>query len=68
MGFWCLVLKECFKKKGQKEREFFGWTDGHAREQKRQAFGNTIFYLILLKATAELRVDVFHYNVYLQSV
>ena len=36
----CFGLKNCFKRKGKKEREFFGWTDGHAREQERQANGN----------------------------
>ena len=34
---------------------FFGWTDGHAREQEGQANGNKTFYFILLKVTARLR-------------
>ena len=41
--------------KRKKEREFFGWTDGHAREQERHANGNKTFYLILLKVTAKVR-------------
>ena len=42
MGFLCLVLKNCFKRKGQKERDFFGWIDWHARVQERQANGKNI--------------------------
>ena len=53
-GFLCLVWKKCFKRKGQKEREFFGWTDEGAREQERQANENKISYLILLEITARL--------------
>ena len=58
-------LKNCFKRKGEKEREFFGCTDGHVREQERQANGNKIFYLILLEITARLLsiIDVFKSNV-----
>ena len=50
-----LGLKNCFKRKGKREREFFGWTDGHAREQGRQVNGNKTFYHILLKVTAKLK-------------
>ena len=53
-GFLVFGLKNCFKRKGEKEREFFGWTDGHAREQERQANGNKISYLILLEITTKL--------------
>ena len=37
-GF-CCGFGEVFKRKGQKDREFFGWTDRLAREQERQANG-----------------------------
>ena len=47
-----MVWKKCFKRKGQKEREIFGWTNRHAREQERQAIGNKISHLILLEITA----------------
>ena len=53
--FLVFGLKNCLKRKEKKEREFFGWTDGHAREQKRQGNGNKTFYFILLKVTARLR-------------
>ena len=43
-----------FRRKGKREREFFGWTDRHAREQERQANGSIISYLILLEITARL--------------
>ena len=39
----------------EREREFFGWTDGHAKEQERQANGNKTFHLILLQITVKLR-------------
>ena len=46
-----MVLSKIYKK----DKECLGWTDGHAREQKRQANGNKTIYIILLKVTAKLR-------------
>ena len=48
-------LKNCFKRKTKEGREFFGWTDGHAREQERQSNGSKTLFLILLKVTVRLR-------------
>ena len=49
-------LEEMFQEeRTERERVFFGWTDGHAREQERQANENKISYLILLEITARLK-------------